>query len=66
MRITRYAATLAAFGLLLTGCSSEAGNEAADTSAEKTAAVETADPESFFTTPRSDRAKDFLSKILGH
>jgi glutamate transport system ATP-binding protein len=28
--------------------------------------VEAADPESFFTTPRSDRAKDFLSKILGH
>jgi glutamate transport system substrate-binding protein len=41
MRITRYAATLAAFGLLLTGCSSEAGNEAAGKSAEKTAAVET-------------------------
>ena len=24
------------------------------------------DPESFFTAPKSDRAKDFLSKILGH
>src|SRR5215212_7987428 len=41
MRITRCAATLAAFGLLLTGCASEAGNEAADKSADKTAAVET-------------------------
>jgi glutamate transport system substrate-binding protein len=30
MRITRYAATLAAFGLALTGCASEAGNQAAD------------------------------------
>ncbi len=28
MRITRYAATVAAFGLLLTGCSSEAGQQA--------------------------------------
>ncbi len=26
--------------------------------------VEESDPESFFTTPRSDRARDFLSKIL--
>ena len=37
MRITRYAATLAAFGLVLTGCASEAGNqatEATETSAE--------------------------------
>jgi glutamate transport system substrate-binding protein len=37
MRITRYAATLAAFGLVLTGCSSEAGdqaNEAEETTAE--------------------------------
>ena len=28
--------------------------------------VESAPPESFFTQPRSDRAKDFLSKILTH
>ena len=28
--------------------------------------VEDADPETFFTSPRSDRAKDFLSKILNH
>ncbi|KRB77948.1 glutamate ABC transporter ATP-binding protein [Nocardioides sp. Root190] len=28
--------------------------------------VETADPESFFTNPQSDRAKDFLGKILKH
>jgi glutamate transport system ATP-binding protein len=28
--------------------------------------VESADPETFFTHPRSDRAKDFLSKILNH
>jgi glutamate transport system ATP-binding protein len=28
--------------------------------------VESADPETFFTNPRSDRAKDFLSKILNH
>jgi glutamate transport system ATP-binding protein len=28
--------------------------------------VESADPESFFTSPTSDRAKDFLSKILAH
>jgi glutamate transport system ATP-binding protein len=28
--------------------------------------VETTDPETFFTSPRSDRAKDFLSKILAH
>ena len=28
--------------------------------------VESADPETFFTDPRSDRAKDFLSKILNH
>jgi glutamate transport system substrate-binding protein len=36
MRITRYAATLAAFGLVLSGCASEAGdqNEAADETAE--------------------------------
>ncbi|MGB3699247.1 MAG: amino acid ABC transporter ATP-binding protein [Gordonia sp. (in: high G+C Gram-positive bacteria)] len=27
--------------------------------------VEDTDPESFFTAPKSDRAKDFLSKILG-
>ena len=28
--------------------------------------VEQSDPESFFTTPRSDRARDFLGKILKH
>ncbi|HJX42778.1 MAG TPA: amino acid ABC transporter ATP-binding protein [Geodermatophilus sp.] len=28
--------------------------------------VETADPQTFFTAPRSDRARDFLSKILDH
>src|SRR3954452_311039 len=28
--------------------------------------VESADPETFFNNPRSDRAKDFLSKILNH
>ncbi|MGY1822823.1 amino acid ABC transporter ATP-binding protein [Geodermatophilus sp. SYSU D00079] len=28
--------------------------------------VESADPETFFTRPQSDRAKDFLSKILNH
>ncbi|NCT92047.1 amino acid ABC transporter ATP-binding protein [Cellulomonas sp. APG4] len=28
--------------------------------------VEEAEPETFFTAPRSDRAKDFLSKILTH
>jgi len=28
--------------------------------------VESSDPETFFTTPSSDRAKDFLSKILNH
>jgi glutamate transport system ATP-binding protein len=28
--------------------------------------VETAQPETFFTSPQSDRAKDFLSKILTH
>jgi glutamate transport system substrate-binding protein len=36
MRITGYAATLAAFGLVLTGCASEAGNQANE--AEETAA----------------------------
>lgn len=30
------------------------------------AIVEDTDPESFFTNPQSDRAKDFLSKILAH
>lgn len=30
------------------------------------AIVEQADPETFFTNPQSDRAKDFLSKILKH
>jgi glutamate transport system ATP-binding protein len=28
--------------------------------------VEDRTPEEFFTNPRSDRAKDFLSKILKH
>lgn len=28
--------------------------------------VEDADPETFFTNPQSDRAKDFLAKIVGH
>jgi glutamate transport system ATP-binding protein len=28
--------------------------------------VESSDPETFFTAPTSDRAKDFLSKILNH
>ena len=28
--------------------------------------VEQATPEQFFTAPKSDRAKDFLSKILTH
>jgi len=28
--------------------------------------VEEADPETFFTAPRSERAQDFLSKILTH
>ncbi len=28
--------------------------------------VEDTDPESFFTAPKSDRARDFLGKILGH
>jgi glutamate transport system substrate-binding protein len=40
MRITRYAALAAATGLLLAGCSSEAGNQAEQT-ADETAAVET-------------------------
>lgn len=30
------------------------------------AIVEDTDPESFFTQPRSERARDFLGKILGH
>ncbi|EUA70008.1 ABC transporter family protein [Mycobacteroides abscessus subsp. bolletii 1513] len=30
------------------------------------AIVEDSDPESFFTNPKSERAKDFLGKILGH
>jgi glutamate transport system ATP-binding protein len=28
--------------------------------------VEQSDPQTFFTNPSSDRAKDFLSKILTH
>jgi glutamate transport system substrate-binding protein len=39
MRITRYAATLAALGLVLTGCASEAGNQAEE-AAENTAEVQ--------------------------
>ena len=65
MRITRYAAAAAAAGILLAGCSSQAGNQA-QKSADNTTAVESADPETFFTNPTSDRAKDFLSKILNH
>ena len=30
------------------------------------AVVEDTDPETFFTNPQSDRAKDFLAKIVGH
>ena len=30
------------------------------------AIVEDSDPDTFFTSPESDRARDFLSKILGH
>jgi glutamate transport system substrate-binding protein len=40
MRITRYAASLAAFGFVLSGCASEAGSQAED-AAQNTAAVET-------------------------
>jgi glutamate transport system substrate-binding protein len=40
MRITRYAAALAAFAVVLAGCSSEAGEQAED-SADSTAAVDT-------------------------
>jgi glutamate transport system substrate-binding protein len=39
MRITRYAAALAAFGVVLAGCSSEAGNQAEE-AAENTAEVQ--------------------------
>jgi len=28
--------------------------------------VEEAEPDTFFTAPKSDRARDFLSKILTH
>jgi glutamate transport system ATP-binding protein len=28
--------------------------------------VETAEPNTFFSAPRTERAKDFLSKILSH
>jgi glutamate transport system substrate-binding protein len=41
MRITRYAAALAAIGVVLAGCSSNAGNQAQDT-AKNTVAVDTA------------------------
>ena len=30
------------------------------------AVVEDTDPETFFTNPQSDRAKDFLAKIVNH
>ncbi|RBY88195.1 ABC transporter substrate-binding protein [Blastococcus sp. TBT05-19] len=40
MRITRYAAGIAAAGLLLAGCASEAGNQAQDDAEETTAQVE--------------------------
>ena len=39
MRITRYAAGLAALGVVLTGCSSEAGNEVAEDAAQDTPEV---------------------------
>ncbi len=39
MRLTKYAAAAAAFGVVLTGCSSEAGNQAAE-QAENTVEVE--------------------------
>ena len=39
MRITRYAAGFAALGVVLTGCSSEAGNEAAEDAAQETQEV---------------------------
>jgi glutamate transport system substrate-binding protein len=41
MRITRFAAGLAAAGVVLTGCASEAGNQAAEDASETSAAVET-------------------------
>jgi len=41
MRITRYAAALAAAGVVLAGCSSEAGDQAEDSAADASAAVET-------------------------
>jgi len=40
MRLTKYAAAAAAFGVVLTGCSSEAGNQAEE-QADNTVAVET-------------------------
>ncbi len=40
MRMTRHAATLAALGLVLTGCASEAGNQAAEEAEETTAEVQ--------------------------
>jgi glutamate transport system substrate-binding protein len=40
MRITRYAAALAAAGIALSACSSDAGSETED-AADETAAVET-------------------------
>jgi polar amino acid transport system ATP-binding protein len=33
---------------------------------DRGAIVETADPESFFTNPQSERSRDFLSKVLHH
>jgi glutamate transport system substrate-binding protein len=41
MRITRYAAALAAAGVVLAGCSSDAGDQAEDAAADASAAVET-------------------------
>jgi glutamate transport system substrate-binding protein len=41
MRITRHAAVFAALGVVLAGCSSEAGNEAAGDANDSSAAVET-------------------------
>ena len=41
MRLTRYAAAAAAFGVVLAGCSSEAGQQASDQEASESAAVNT-------------------------
>ncbi|SDH10795.1 glutamate ABC transporter substrate-binding protein [Klenkia brasiliensis] len=41
MRLTKYAAAAAAFGVVLTGCSSEAGQQAAEQEADSSASVNT-------------------------